>query len=355
MSGADAATLSNGTRLGAWIIDRPLWPGRDGVMLARHATEEDRWAMIEAWPDAAMHRARHRRALTALRSLDHECVPQLLDSGSDNGLLWIASDPGDGELLADLLVVSPIDWRDAYSIIVCVARALAAAHAAGISHRNVSPERIVVGADWSARLIGWDLAMDDEALGQAANPPFGPLQYVAPEVIAQPLTHGPRADLYALGIVFYEILVGRSPFPAAAHGGDRPEAAARLLELKTRAEPLQLAGHAPPWIEQLVAKATHAQVEKRLPDVEAFLGWIEAAAGAWGRAGARPSLPPASRQLAPALPALEPRLASRALAASVRQPVGPDPFWMLVAGVGGGIAGLLFTFLVVLVREFGVV
>lgn len=368
MSGVEQ--LPPGTQqIGAWGLDRQPWPGRPDLWLAQHVERQERWGLLCAWQDNNEGRACARRLVGTLRTLAHDGVPTLIDQGTADGLVYAVMEPVEGELLSDVLESGPIDWRDACTVVWSAGRALASAHAHGISHRDVSPEQIVIGGDWMASVIGWDLAMDDAALAAAANPPLGALTYVAPEVIAQPLQHGPRADLYALGIVFYEMMTGRSAFPAAAVG-DRPEAAqARLLEWKARASPLDASAHAPPWLASLLRRATDPAPEKRLPDVDALVGWLDAAQGAWVRmVGGRSGIPAIPRQATPppVLQAHEPRLAASAIrlpppaelgqlqALASNVVVGPpvEMYYLSAAGFGL-LSGLMFSAVVILFAEIG--
>jgi serine/threonine-protein kinase len=368
MSGAESLPPGQ-RRLGPWLLDRQPWPGRLDLWLVQHAERRELIGLLAAWQDTSEGRACARRAVAALRTLSHEAIPALLDHCSADGVAWVVTEAVEGELLSDVLEGGPVDWRDACTVVWSAGRALASAHAHGISHRDVSPAQIVIGTDWTVHVIGWDLAMDDAALAAAANPPLGALTYVAPEVIAQPLQHGPRADLYALGIVFYEMMTGRSAFPAAAVG-DRPEAAtARLLEWKTRASPLDASAHAPPWLASLLRRATDPAPEKRLPDVDALVGWLDAAQGAWARmVGGRSGVSAIPRQATPppVLAAQEPRLAASAIrlpppadvalvgAIAPNVVVSPalDMYYMVAAGFGL-LAGTLFSFFVILFAELG--
>ncbi len=357
------------TALGPWVLDRTPWPSRPDAWLAHKTDRPDLQGIVVSWPDVSEGRASARRMVASLRTLAQEAIPLLLDTGTSEGRVWVVTLPAEGELLSDILESGPVDWRDACTLVWSVGRALAVANGHGISHRDVSPTNIVVAADWTAQLMGWDLAMDDAALAQAANPPLGDIKYVAPEVIAQPLQHGPRADLYALGIVFYEMMTGRSAFPAAAMG-NRPEQAATMLEWKTRAAPLDASAHAPPWLASLLRRATDAAPEKRLPDVDALVGWLDAAQGAWVRmGGGRSGVParPRSATPPPAIAAQESRLSAASIrlapamdlqmqtsAIAIPANLGPPvEFYYLWASVIGLMSGAIFAVLVIAFAEIG--
>ncbi len=122
-----------------------------------------------------------------------------------------------GETLADLLARrGAVPPREAARISVQVAEALSHAHDRGVVHRDVKPANILLGTDGRARLVDFGIArslLEAQArLTQAGNV-VGTLRYMAPEQLAGE-SAGPPADLFALGAVLYEMLVGRPPFDA---------------------------------------------------------------------------------------------------------------------------------------------
>jgi serine/threonine protein kinase len=354
-----------GDRISLWVVDDLVSLTEPVVARCHHVDEVDRIAFLELHRRTPANETRQARKVAALRALDHECIPRLIEAGLDaaTDMLWVATTPFPGEPLSELLQENPIDWRDACSIFRQVADALGQMHGLGLVHRDISPAAIRVGLDWRVYLVGLDLCMEADELARTATPPTGDLSYVAPEAIADANHHAPRADLYALGCSFYEALTGKSPFPAASWG-ESADAGTRALGWKTRAEALDPGEVAPPWLSGLIRKATDAQSEKRLPDMEAFIGWLDAAQAGWVRPNARATPAPVSRipvslvpfvampQATMVVPSAE--TIREARRRSTRRPPGPPPALLYLSGAAlGMVTALAFSSLVILFAEAG--
>ena len=159
----------------------------------------------------------HESELAA--SIDHPNIVPIYEAGATKGLLFIAMRYVEGRDLTERLHGGPLEPADAIGILAQVASALDAAHARGLVHRDVKPSNVLL--DQGARPDGSDhvyladfgltkrvsdrtrIADDDHLLGT--------IDYVAPEQIAGDGVDG-RADIYSLGCVLYECLVGQPPF-----------------------------------------------------------------------------------------------------------------------------------------------
>lgn len=344
-----------GERIGTWLVEDAVTLEEPWIYRALHH-ELGTPAQIEI-RRRSTGQDRHDRAAEAMRVLDHPVLPRLLAFGTEpeRDLVWIATEPFDGERLSDMLLTGPLDWKRAARLFHRIASALAQVHAHSLVHRDVNPTRIRVGLDDTVRLEGFGLALDATAAGRSAEAPLGDMSYIAPEVIADPNHHAARADLYSLGCVLHEALTGRAAFPAAAWG-EKADPAARMLEWKTRTAALDPGEVAPPWLRSLVRKATDPSSDKRLPDMEAFIGWLDAAAPTW-------KLEEASVATTDALPAppivrARPSIAppdeediidiARHEAANHAPPVA---LAYMAAAALGAVTGLAFTALVILFVE----
>jgi eukaryotic-like serine/threonine-protein kinase len=169
--------------------------------------------------DAAA-RARFRREIEAARAVTHPAAVQVLDAGTDDDSPWLVMEHVTGGSLADRLLPGvELPVGDAARIGADVAGALAALHAAGLVHRDVTPSNILLPLDGGARLGDFGIARtwDGSAAEDvtATGDLVGTLRFVAPEILAgEP--PGPAADVWALGAVLYEAVSGRRPFDASS-------------------------------------------------------------------------------------------------------------------------------------------
>ena len=148
--------------------------------------------------------------------LRHPNIVPVHDVGKDGGSCFIVSEWIDGENLANRIKGGRLPYQQAVKVIAEVADALAHAHAHGYVHRDIKPANILLDGSGRAYLTDFGIAVVEEELLKDVGA-AGTLPYMAPEQLAGGL--GPadhRADIYALGVVFFELLTGRRPFLAAS-------------------------------------------------------------------------------------------------------------------------------------------
>ena len=305
--------LFPGKSTGNWLIDDLVGLGMPRTYKARHV-EMGSECRLKVLPKTDSTLAAQKREVQALRTLDHQSVPGLLDYGVDTqrNLVWTAFDWFDAEPLDDQLLTGPIPWRDACALFAMLADALAHIHTTGLLHRDLRPKNVLVAPDPSgetpglAWLSGFDYAMTQHQLERLSHAPFGDLAYLAPEVLSDPTHHGARADVYAFGCLMYEVITGESAFPAAAFGGERRDQAQRMLAWKTRADVLDPGDRCPDWLRNLIGKCTEPYPARRLPDIDTLVGWLDGAEESWRRQPekAEPLLPPPPILLPPPRPSI---------------------------------------------------
>jgi eukaryotic-like serine/threonine-protein kinase len=180
----------------------------------------------------ASAKARFLREARAAAALDHPNLCTIHEVGtSDEGWLFLAMALYPGETLrARLSRDGPIGVRESLEIARQIAEGLQAAHAAGIVHRDLKPGNVMLLPDGTARILDFGLAKARDQSRSEAGVRFGTVSYMAPEQVSGGDVDG-RADLWALGVVLYEMLTGRKPFSgdeevAIAHAilHDEPEA-----------------------------------------------------------------------------------------------------------------------------------
>ncbi len=163
---------------------------------------------------------RFRREARTVASLSHPNLVSLYDFGkATDGRVFLAMELLEGEPLDHVVKARPIGWREAVKLSVQAARALEAAHAAGLVHRDLKPANLFLTDQGTLKLLDFGVAM---ALSDLASPAegekkqrgfaiFGTPEYMAPEQISGESVDG-RCDIYALGCVLYELLTGARAF-----------------------------------------------------------------------------------------------------------------------------------------------
>jgi serine/threonine-protein kinase len=159
---------------------------------------------------------RFRREARAVAQLSHPHVVTVIDAGEDDGRPYIVLEYVEGETLKERIRRNerlPVSEAVAYA--VEVARALGAAHARHIVHRDVKPQNVLIDEEGSAKVTDFGIArsLDEEGL-TADGRVLGTTDYVSPEqAVGQPVTG--QSDIYSLGIVLFEMLTGDVPFKGA--------------------------------------------------------------------------------------------------------------------------------------------
>jgi serine/threonine-protein kinase len=143
---------------------------------------------------------------------------------------------------------------------------LAAAHRAGIVHRDMKPENVLITDDGRVKVVDFGLARASAAVGNTrAGMIIGSVSYIAPEQVTGAPSDA-RTDVYAVGIMLFEMLTGRVPF-----SGESPLAVAYAHVNSDVPAASTLAGGIPPAVDQLVGSATSRDPQLRPPDASVFL------------------------------------------------------------------------------------
>jgi serine/threonine-protein kinase len=221
---------------------------------------------------------RFRTEARAIARLDHENLVKLHDFGvTEDGRAYYAMELLDGETLEwQLDRERGMDWREAVRIGVEACRALEAAHAAGVVHRDIKPANLFMTRAGTVKLLDFGIArVDLEEAEVGASPSalalVGTPEYLAPEQ-ASGGTVDERSDLYALGVVLYELATGRLP-----HAADSTVA---LLDAKLRLPPEPPRQRAPQRglpkaLERAVLRALERAPERRFQTASELRGALE--------------------------------------------------------------------------------
>jgi len=208
---------------------------------------------------------RFQREAKAASSLQHPNIVQVYDYGQTDGNYFIVMELVEGTDLRRYLRSRGMLAVDrAISIAHDVALGLGAAHRRGIVHRDVKPQNVLVGRNYTIKLTDFGIAsvykdINAERL-TTTGMTLGTVQYYAPEQ-AQGEIVGPTTDVYALGIVMYEMLTGRTPFD-----GDTPDAVAMQHIQDLPVPPSQYNPNIPPALEEIMLRCLEKVPEMRYRD-----------------------------------------------------------------------------------------
>jgi serine/threonine protein kinase len=235
--------LEEGARFGGYRVDGLIAKGGMGAVYRARDLEADRdvalKVIVAAMAEDASFRARFEREARLAAQLDHPHVVSLLDSGEQDGTLFMASRLIEGRSLQQIVMRGPLSPKAAARVTAQIASALDAAHALGLLHRDVKPGNVLLeGASEDGHAYLTDFGLSKHVASTSgltrAGSWVGTVDYAAPEQL-QALECDHRADVYALGCVLYESLTGEVPFPRArdvqkmiAHISEPPPAVSAL-------------------------------------------------------------------------------------------------------------------------------
>jgi beta-lactam-binding protein with PASTA domain len=227
-----------------------------------------------------------REARAAAR-LSHPNVVAVYDQGTDDGTVFLAMEHVPGHTLRDVIrKEAPMAPGRALALLEPVVSALAAAHRAGLVHRDVKPENVLI-ADDSA---GGAVKVADFGLAKAVSADtqhtatggvlIGTVSYLAPELVVEGRSDA-RADVYAAGVVLFELLTGQKP-----HEGETPIQVAYKHVHEDVPAPSSMVDGIPPYVDALVARATARDRGQRPADAGVLLHLLHQvahalAAGVW--------------------------------------------------------------------------
>ena len=269
-----------------YVLEREL--GGGGMSRLFVATERslNRQVVIKVLPPeltSEVSAARFKKEIEVAAQLQHPHIVPILAAGSSDDLLWYVMPYVRGESLRHRMVASgKLPVRDAVRILVEVADALAYAHRQGIVHRDIKPENILL-EEGHAVLADFGVARAIVAARTQSAVPGGNLTgtgmsvgtptYMSPEQAAGESNVDARADIYALGIVGYEMLAGQHPFGS-------PGSVQRMIvaHLTEPAPPVaRLRADTPPAVNAAIGRALAKLPDERFRTAEEFRDALEAA------------------------------------------------------------------------------
>ncbi|HTU34749.1 MAG TPA: serine/threonine-protein kinase, partial [Candidatus Acidoferrum sp.] len=240
-----------------------LGEGGMGAVYKARDTAVDRLVAIKIIrPDLASRPdilARFKQELVLARQVTHKNVIRIFDLGEADGLKFITMDFIEGRDLKSILrEKGKFATGEATSIVTQICRALDAAHSEGVVHRDLKPQNIMIDARSRVTVMDFGIARSMEMTGVTQTGSLvGTPEYMSPEQ-AKGEDIDTRSDLFTLGIIFYELLTGKTPFYAET-------AYATLLKrTQERArDPVELDPTIPPHVSGVVMKCLETDRENR--------------------------------------------------------------------------------------------
>ncbi len=214
---------------------------------------------------------RFEQEARAVAGLNHPNVMTIYEVGVDESHRYIASELIEGETLHQRLARGRIDLHEAVEITIQIASALTAAHSAGVVHRDIKPQNVMLRADGYVKVLDFGIAKLAEAEMSSIPPEYealrlvqtnigsilGTVRYMSPEQ-ARGESVDKRTDIWSLGIVLYEMTTGHAPFTG--------DTARELISSIVEKEPLPLTRylkHVPPELQPIVTKALQKNPRER--------------------------------------------------------------------------------------------
>ncbi|MFT4008881.1 MAG: PASTA domain-containing protein [Nocardioidaceae bacterium] len=208
-----------------------------------------------------------REARSAAR-LSHPNVVSVFDQGDDHGTLFLVMEHIPGNTLRDRIRTdAPLKPREALALLDPLLGALGAAHASSMIHRDVKPENVLLAPDGRVKVADFGLARAINAETQhtaTGGVLIGTVSYLAPELVVESKADA-RSDVYAAGVILYEMLTGRKP-----HEGDTPIQVAYKHVHEDVPPPSAAVPGIPAYLDALVARATARDRDQRPTDARAF-------------------------------------------------------------------------------------
>ncbi len=217
---------------------------------------------------------RFEREARAVLHLSHENIVRAFDVGETDGLPYIVLEFVDGRTLKEILDENgPMPARIAVALVVQVLDALGAAHAAGIIHRDVKPQNVIVMQNGKVKLMDFGIAreVDANTVTFTGSTVLGSVHYLSPEQ-AKGLPVTECSDLYSTGIMLYEMLTGRVPFD-----GDTSVSIALKHISDIPVPPIELSNKVTPALNDVILRVLNKDTARRYATASEMSGHLRRA------------------------------------------------------------------------------
>jgi len=272
-------SISAGQSIGRYYLIEPLGDGGMAVVFKARDTLLERYVAIKVIRTDMFNRTetvqvleRFTREAKWLAGLAHPNIVKIFDFGSFEGAPYLVEELLPGGTLKERLG-KRLPYRQAATLLLPVARALAYAHSRGIIHRDVKPTNVIFSETGEPMLTDFGIAkiMTSEQASTLTGTGIGigTPAYMAPEQSLGQAVDA-RADIYSLGIVLYELITGRRPFEA-----DTPMAVMYMQIRDPLPRPRIFIPDLPEKVEAVLFKALAKNPMDRYPDMDAFAAALD--------------------------------------------------------------------------------
>jgi len=271
-----------GIQLGQYRIETAIGAGGMGTVFRAVDTKLNRPVAIKFLSDEladAAARRRFQREAQMASSLNHPHILTVYDVGEFDGRQYLVTEFVDGGTLKNWIQRQPRNWEDIAQLLTGVADGLATAHQAGILHRDIKPDNILVTTSGYAKLADFGLAKLESSEPRSVTRTLteahtrqgmivGTIAYMSPEQ-ASGQTLDARSDVFSFGVVLYEMLSGQRPFRAATN--------LELLQQVIHGKAAPLSNDIPEPMRALVARALEKNPADRYPSMRELVADLRAA------------------------------------------------------------------------------
>jgi predicted Ser/Thr protein kinase len=276
----DRPPLSPGARVGTLIIEEEIGRGGMGIIYRARDERLNRAVAVKALSPVlarrdAQSRERLRREAQAAAALSHESIAAIYALEVQGDDFFIVSELVEGKTLRQRLESGPLPVREAIDVTLATVRGVAAAHMRGIVHRDLKPEN-VIQTEAGVKILDFGIAHFDRETAAltaltAAGTMVGTPGYMAPEQLRGEQVDA-RADVFALGVLLYELLTGEPPFGRGA----TPSVVVAVIEREPTPVAERVPG-VPPAVAQIVATCLAKSPVARYQSAVALVAALETA------------------------------------------------------------------------------
>jgi len=272
-----------GQTLKHYVIESKLGQGGMGVVYRARDTRLGRPVALKVLTQEVMgdkeRRRRFVREAQSAAAVTHPAIAQIYDVDEVDGVIFIAMEFVEGRTVRQMIAAKAIDLLQAMDVAVQVGSGLAKAHEAGIVHRDIKSDNVMVTADGHAKLLDFGLAKlvtsDPSSSETVAEMPtrgltsaptqagmvLGTIAYMSPEQ-ARGRAVDQRSDIFSLGIMLYEMCTGQLPFEGAS-----PLDTMHAIAFEEARPVTEIRAGLPPGLQRIVARCLKKRPEDRYPTV----------------------------------------------------------------------------------------